>query len=661
MRMAVFLENMVTFHYNHKVRAEWTDIMTKEKISKNHKTGSGYPLGAHQTENGVMFSAYLPYRRSFELIIYDGRGQVKDHVNMLDHLTSSGLSSVIVEGLCKEDSYCYEIDGKRTGDPFMKDSAATRKFGDHESPFDNAKVYTPDFDWDGDAILHIPYDQIIAYQLHVRGFTAHSSSKVKARGKFAGIVEKIPYLKKLGINQVVLMPCYEFDEIIRPGDNVTMENIDYRKDPKSDHPGINFWGFTNGQYFMPKGAYSNGDPVREFKEMVKSLHKAGIEVIMRFFFPSCANRSFIPSILRFWAYEYHVDGFFLMGSDIPMNMIAADVYLRDRKIYNTFFDKDSITRQKYGYNKNMAFVNSDFMNVCRKYLKSDENQLSDFLYRQRLNPSDVHTVNYMTDFYGFTLNDLVSYDYKHNEDNNEDNNDGENFNYSWNCGVEGISRKKSITDLRTKQIKNALVFLLLAQGTPMLLAGDELLNSQHGNNNPYCQDNETGWVVWKSNNRTREISDFVRSLITLRKSHPILHPEREFRIMDYAACGFPDLSYHGDQAWNANFYNHLRHVGVMICGKYARLTRVREDDFFYFAYNMHWEDHTFALPKLPKGLKWSVCFVTCGKNAAALIHDSLGASGDCVTVPDRTVAVLISTEDKSSGKEIQEETRSKKK
>ena len=638
--------------------------MTDEKkINKNHKTGSGYPLGAYQTENGVMFSVYLPYRRSFELIIYDARGQVKDHVNMLDHVTSSGVMSCVVEGpWSDDDSYCYEIDGKRKCDPFMRSSTAVRKYGDHLAPADNGKLYKSEFNWNDDEILHIPYDQVIAYQLHVRGFTAHSSSGVKARGKFKGVEEKIPYLKKLGINQVVLMPCYEFDEIIRPGNgNVTMDTIDYRTDPKRAKPGINFWGFTNGQYFMPKGSYSNGDPVNEFKEMVKNLHKAGIEVMMRFYFPACANRYFIPSILRFWAYEYHVDGFFLMGSDIPMDMIAADVYLRDRKIYNNFFDKDRITKQKYGYNPNMAIVNSDFMNVCRKYLKSDENQLSDFLYRQRLNPSDVHTVNYMTDFYGFTLNDLVSYDYKHNEDNNEDNNDGENFNYSWNCGVEGTSRKKSIIDLRIKQIKNALVFLLLAQGTPMLCAGDEFLNTQHGNNNPYCQDNEIGWVVWKSNNKTEEISEFVRMLINLRKSHPILHPEREFRIMDYAACGFPDLSYHGDQAWNPSFYNHLRHVGVMICGKYARLTRVREDDFFYFAYNMHWEDHTFALPKLPKGLKWSVCFVTCGSHAAALIHDTLKTAGDSVTVPDRTIAVLISTEDKSSVKEIKEETRSYKK
>ncbi len=396
---------------------------------------------------------------------------------------------------------------------------------------------------------------------------------------------------------------------------------------------------------MPKASYSNGDPVNEFKEMVKALHAAQIEVIMRFYFPATFNKAFIPDVLRFWAREYHVDGFFLMGEDIPMDMIAADIYIRDRKIYNNFFDKDSIIRKKYGFNHNMAIVNSDFMNVCRKYLKSDENQLSDFLYRQRMNPSDVHTVNYITDYYGFTLNDLVSYDYKHNEENAEDNNDGENFNYSWNCGAEGISRKKAINVLRMKQVKNALVFLLMAQGTPMICAGDEFLNTQGGNNNPYCQDNETGWVVWRTNKHCSDILDFTKMLINLRRSHPILHPDREFRLMDYAACGFPDLSYHADLAWNPKFDNHLRHIGVMICGKYARVTKTCEDDFFYFAYNMHWEDHTFALPKLPKGFKWDIGFATCNEISSAVIHESLVENKESVMVPDRTIAVLVSVKD----------------
>ena len=609
-------------------------------------TGSGFLMGAVKTDGKVQFTTAIPFKHTLELVIYDADNKVIDHVGMQQHAVSPQVYSCIINGLPEDFSYCYEADGKRVADPFMKNSTAVRKFGDADSPIDNAKVYSDDFDWEEDTLPHIPFNLVAAYQLHVRGFTAHSSSKVKNRGKFSGIIEKIPHLLDLGINQIVLMPCYEFDEIVRPNKPQTMENIDYKADLTAPaKKKINFWGFTNGCYYMPKAAYSNGDPVNEFKELVKACHASGIEVIMRFYFPDCVNKSFIPDILKFWARTYHVDGFFLMGSDIPMDMIAADIYLRDRRIYNNFFDKDRITSRKYGYNRNMAFVNSDFMNGCRRFLKSDENQISEFLYRQRLNPSDVHTVNYITDYFGFTLKDLVTFDYKHNEANMEDNNDGENFNYSWNCGVEGISRKASVIRLRMKQMKNALVFLLLAQGVPMLTAGDEFCNTQGGNNNPYCQDNEIGWVIWKDNKHTKEIFDFTKMLITLRRTHPILHPENEFRLMDYAACGFPDLSYHGDMAWNARYENHLRHVGVMICGKYARLSRTVEDDYFYFAYNMHWEDHTFALPKLPKGLKWSIAFATCDESAQTIIKKTLADGGERVTVPDRTVAVLTSTID----------------
>ncbi len=614
---------------------------------KNHKTGSGYPMGAHRYGDGVQFTANIPFKQTLKLVIYNESFDVIDHVNMPDHKVATGVYSVIAEDdFPKGWSYAYEADGVRVCDPFMMDSTAVRKFGDDKGAYDIAKLYESDFDWGQDTLPGHSYNDIVSYQLHVRGFTAHSSSKVKNRGRFLGITEKIPYLKELGINQIVLMPCYEFDEIIRPKKNGAFDVLDYKSDPKAEKPKkINFWGFTEGCYFMPKASYSNGNPVNEFKETVKALHANGIEVIMRFYFPATFNKAFIPDILHFWAREYHIDGFFLMGEDIPMDMISADVYIRDRKIYNNFFDKDSMIRKKYGFNSNMAIVNSDFMNVCRKYLKSDENQISDFLYRQRMNPSDVHTVNYITDYYGFTLNDLVTYDYKHNEENLEDNNDGENFNYSWNCGAEGVSRKKAINTLRMKQIRNALVFLMMAQGTPMLCAGDEFLNTQGGNNNPYCQDNDTGWVVWRTSRHCTDIFDFTKMLIQMRKAHPILHPDREFRLMDYAACGFPDLSYHADLAWNPKFDNHLRHIGVMICGKYARLTKTCEDDFFYFAYNMHWEDHTFALPKLPKGFKWEICFATCNEASSAVIHESLVKSKESVTVPDRTIAVLVSEKD----------------
>lgn len=627
----------------------------------NHSLGKGYPIGVKSHLEGFQFSVICDCKRSLFLDIFNSEGALIDHVNMLLYKVSEDIASVLVKGIEDSDfSYTYEIDGVVTDDSARKNSTAKRAFGDKESRIDAGKLYVNGYDWEGDTPLNLPFNEVYAYQLSVRGFTAHSSSKVKAKGTFQGITEKISYFTDLGINQLVFLPVYDFDEIERP--RTGLRGLpDYTLKPGDDDSlKVNLWGFKKGAYCMPKASFSyTHDPVNEFKTMVKLLHRAGIEVILRMYFPEDVNRSSIPEILKFWVYEYHVDGFFLMGDGIPMEIIGSDVFLRSTKIYNVFFDKDLIVGKEYGYNRKMAFVNSDFMNVARRYLKSDENMLSDFLYRSRLNPSDVHVVNYITDYSGFTLNDLVSYDYKHNEANNENNNDGENFNFSWNCGAEGPSRKKNIINLRMKQIKNALSFLYLSQGIPMLTAGDEFLNTQDGNNNPYCQDNEIGWVVWKGGKQSEEVRDFVKMLIKLRKSHPILHPESEFRLMDYAACGFPDLSYHSENAWGPRFDNHLRNIGVMICGKYLKVDRINEDDFFYICYNMHWEDHRFGLPKLPKGLKWEVEYVTCDEKSGKIIYLSLLDEKEFVTVCDRTVAVLRSV--KYDDKEISTEKRIMKK
>ena len=620
---------------------------TTECINRDnfiHSLGKGYPIGVKPLTSGFQFTVICDCKRSLFLEVYNKDAVLIDRVNMLLFKVSNDIASVIISNLSGNDfSYSFEIDGKTVDDQERLNSTAKRSFGDKSSSIDRSKIYVNGFNWEGDKLLDLNFKDIYAYQLNVRAFTVHSSSKVKNKGTFMGIVEKIPYFNELGINQLVMMPVYDFDEIERPKNNIP-SMINYKIKPGDENSlKVNLWGFKKGAYYMPKASFcATGDPVNEFKEMVKALHKAGIEVILRMYFPDDVNRSQISDLLRFWVYEYHVDGFFLMGNDLPIDLISSDIFLRNIKIYNVFFDKNAVTGKSYGYNHNMAFVNSDFMNVCRKFLKSDENMLSDFAYRQRLNPSDVHVVNYITDYEGFTLNDLVSYDYKHNEANEEDNKDGENFNYSWNCGVEGPCRKKSVLNLRMKQIKNALSFLYLAQGVPMLNSGDEFLNSQDGNNNPYCQDNETGWVVWKNNKQSNEIFEFVKMLIKLRKSHPILHPENELRIMDYAACGFPDLSYHSENAWSPRFDNHLRNIGIMLCGKYARIDRITEDDFFMICYNMHWENHKFGLPKLPKGLKWTIEYYTCDENAGKIIHTSLPDESESVIVPDRTVAVLRS-------------------
>lgn len=628
--------------------------MVKNKEDKNHIIGQISPLGAVKVLGGVQFACILEENATCKLLIYDKAHNLLDSVLMNDFRVSGDIASVVVtKDLGTDFSYCYEVDGQCRTDAFMKKSTGRRKYGDFEAHQDEAMLYVDDFDWEEDRPLKLRFSDIVAYQLHVRGFTKHASSKTLNRGTFGGVTEKISHLKSLGINQVVLMPCYEFDEREMMTGADSLQQNDYMKNP--DEKTINYWGFKEGFYYCPKASYAQNDAVFEFKSMIKALHKAGIEVVMRMYFPATFNATFVLDILHFYVCDYHIDGFFLMGPSVPMQMIASDPGLFDTKLYNAFFDKDSIKAKSYKTNENLAFANSDFGTVCRKFLKSDDNMLYEFVSRQRLNPSDVHVVNYITDYCGFTLNDLVSYDYKHNEDNNENNRDGENYNYSWNCGVEGDTRRKSILALRQKQIKNAFVFLLMSHGVPMILSGDEFLNSQGGNNNPYCQDNEIGWVVWKNNKQSAEIFEFVKLLISIRNEHPVLHPTKEFRIMDYAACGFPDLSYHSESPWVPKFDNYLRHIGLMLCGNYAKKSDGYADDFFYIAYNMHWENHEFALPILPKGLEWKIIVSSDANDDKVTIKASEADGVNKVVVDGRCVCIIKSAEIKNDNISVRKE------
>ena len=219
-----------------------------------------------------------------------------------------------------------------------------------------------------------------------------------------------------------------------------------------------------------------------------------------------------------------------------------------------------------------------------------------------LNAADHGTINYICNYDGFRLSDLVSYEHKHNEANGEENCDGQDENCSWNCGVEGPSRKKSICQLRNRQIRNILTMLFLAQGTPMLFGGDEFCNSQDGNNNPYCQDNPTGWIDWSAKNHNEEIFNYVLFLSKLRANSPLFHQSHPFRLMDHLACGYPDFSYHGVEAWRPDLSDYSHSIGMLYCGFYT--PEEADHSFYYIAYNMHWKPVTFALPRLPDQMKW---------------------------------------------------------
>lgn len=522
--------------------------------------GMPLPLGVTILQDRVNFSVAACEDRKCELLLYRAGERKPCEVFSMEEMTG-GVRYLALTGLdASQYEYNYKIDDEVVVDPYARSLAGRvswREERDIQKHEVRARVCQEDYDWEGDGPLKIPYHQVVAYALHVRGFTKDAGSKVKHKGTFQGVIEKIPYLKELGINQIQCMPVYEFQETGRY---------------------TNYWGYGNAYFFAPKSAYdAYGDGARGLKDMVKACHKAGIEVVLEMPFASETPKQMIEECLRYYVLEYHVDGFVLNPYNAPMDGIYTDPFLSHTKI---------LKHQE------------DFQRVMRRFLKGDEGMIPDVIYWLRHNSKAEGIYNYVTGHTGFTLKDLVSYDGKHNETNGENNHDGPEYNYSWNCGAEGTSRKKAVLELRKTQMRNAYFLVLLAQGTPCILAGDEFANSQKGNNNAYCQDNPTGWVNWRNLAKEQELFQFVKELIRLRKSYPVLYPETEAKGMDRTGCGVPDVSYHGEAAWQAPTEVSSRQIGV-----YYSAAAVGGEDCFV-AYNMHWLEHTFALPSLSKNKKW---------------------------------------------------------
>lgn len=575
--------------------------------------GRPYPVGMTVTgEKEINLAAVLPGKEECGVILYprQGGGQIR-----LPFQKENKVGNIFCMKISGIDYNAYEYNfyaGKDViTDPYARRIAGNDRWGHKADPVLRGSDICAGFDWGGDAPLMTPLCDSILYLLHVRGFTRHASSGVEKKGTFAGIVEKIPYLKDLGVTAVELMPAYEFLELEqeKTRSHSMAEAVSHFMDKPAEEdkrPRINYWGFKKGYYFAPKASYSSGeDPVTEFKSMVKRLHESGLEVIMQFYFPKEIKPGFILEVLKYWVYEYHIDGVHLMGERIPTQLLATEPMLSNTKLfYYDFPCYDIYGSEEAPAYQNLACYRDDFQYEMRRFLKGDEDMLGKALYQLKKNPKQTGAVNFIANYEGFSLADMVSYERRHNEDNGEDNRDGNPYNASWNCGAEGKTRKMGVLSLRKKQMRNAMLLLLTAQGTPMIVAGDEFGHSRNGNNNAWCQDNAVNWLNWKQAEGNREFLDFVKAAIALRRAHPILHKPDEFTMMDFIACGYPDLSYHDQDAWRITTERISREAGVMYCGKYAKIDRVRDDDFFYIAYNMHWEEKELALPALPSGMHW---------------------------------------------------------
>lgn len=576
---------------------------------EQYRIGEGdtgcYPMGMTRTKEGIHCSVAFKGRECRLLFFKEDKEEPalsflfpeKEKKGMVFSLTILGDE---FNGI----SYCYEVDGKRFADPYGKAFKGKETWGDFDgtSAVLKSPVEPHAFDWGEDQAPLIPYEDLILYRIHVRGFSMHSSSRTKWNGTYKAIEEKIPYLKELGITAVELMPVFEFQEVIIPEQ---VEGNPYGVDKPTGK--LNYWGYAPGFYFSPKASYASGkkkEPDLELKSLVKALHKEGLEVISELYFTGKEPPSFVLDVVRFWVSEFHLDGIHLVGV-VPLDLIGRDPYLKGVKLIANSWGDIPEKGVKF-----LAEYNDQFMINMRSLLKGDEDQLKNLVFHTRNNPIDRGEIHYMANTNGFTMMDLVSYDTKHNEANGELNQDGNPYNNSWNCGAEGPTRRKKVLELRKKQLRNAFLLLFLSQGTPLILAGDEFSNTQSGNNNAYCQDNEISWLNWNLLKTNQDLFEFVKAVIAFRKAHPVFHKKEEARNMDFLACGFPDVSYHGVNPWYPQYENFRRQLGILYWGDYSKKPDGTPDNHFFVLYNLHWEPHVFDLPNLPPKQQWHVAFHT---------------------------------------------------
>lgn len=582
-------------------------------------------------------------------------------------------------------------------DPYSRAVTGQRKWGEKPEggkDFEyRARVVKSNFDWGNIKQLEQPFDDLVIYETHVRGYTKDKSSGVSAPGTFAGLKDKIPYLKDLGINAVELMPIFEFDEMesARVVDGVQL---------------YNYWGYNTVSFFAPNTSYAfneehnhEGD---ELKSLIKALKENGIEVILDvvfnhtaegnemgpcfsfkgidnnvyymltpdahyYNFSGCGNvmncnhpvvRNFIIDCLRHWAIEYRVDGFrfdlaSILGRDqngAPManppilESLAFDPVLGKMKLIAEAWDAGGLYQVgSFPSWNRWAEWNGRYRDDMRSFLKGDDGMAGNAITRIT-GSRDLYSpesrghkasVNFLTCHDGFTLYDLYSYNEKHNEKNGWNNTDGDNNGHSWNCGAEGETDDPNVNGLRRRLIKNAFAALLCSRGPAMFFAGDEFCNTQFGNNNAYCQDNIISWLDWGRLEEFKEIHDFVRHMIQFRKEHPILR-----KMTKPSSCQFPEISVHNGTPFNASTDYKTKLIGIMYAGRNEEDT---EDDIVFYCMNAYWEPLVMQLPVLPNGKHWHV-----DTNTNAEYFDGedftektelLGVN--TIRVPARTTIILV--------------------
>ncbi len=574
--------------------------------------------GAFQLKEGVYFAVSLSAYKECGVNIYRLEDGTREFSFSFDRTMCYGdVYSVLIKGLSlKNRGYRFYCGNKETVDHYARGIYGNGTFGEAvetDKLYGTIPANTAPAHFSEDRPLAIPFEDTVLYLAHVRGITMADTSAGKYKGTFKGLISKIPHLKKLGVTSLLLMPVYEFIEredkpkaVIKAPDINTYRD----EDGKSN---LNYWGFCKAFPYAVKASYAySNDPGYELKALICKLHQNGVECLLTVYSDLFDSAEALCDVLKYYVENFHADGFRLVGSNRFSDWICKDPFLKETKLLFEDPDLNSLREDGFRPYRNVAVISSEYRRQSRRFLKSDEETVSYMSYAVRENSKYYSPIRNVTDFEGFSLYDLYSYSRKHNDANNEDNKDGSNYNYSWNCGTEGDTAKRTVQNLRVKQCKNAFLLMMLSQGTPMIVAGDEWLNTNFGNNNPYCQDNETGWTLYGKKKYNREFRNFAENLIAFRKRHVILHQKQELMLFDYMSCKVPDVSFHSVEAWRIDQDPTAREFAVLYAGEYAKQYIGEAEDSVYVIYNMNWEPARFVFPVQGENVKWSLVYSSDG-------------------------------------------------
>lgn len=610
-------------------------------------------MGVTKDKDSVIFTFEGEKEDRCEIVLVDRTTMRETKVLADREFCMGSLRSVSIKHIDTENTlYYYAINGVPVLDPYAPGIAGREQWNDKNRRKQQYKVFGrmnfDEYSWHGDRNPEVARKDMVMYKLHVRGFTMENASKEQAAGTFLGLSQKLSYLKKLGITTVELMPVYEFEEMDIPVKQEMPEYLKGKMRPedllhvnKEMECGrkVNFWGYCAGNYFAVKTGYAfdQKNPEKELKDLVCKMHRMGMECVMEMYFPEHSNHNLVLEALHYWIREFHVDGFHLIGQDLPITAIVQDVRLSRTKIFYEAFDEVLLKEtKKY---KHLYVYKDEYQFPARKILNHVNGNMGEFLDQQRKQGVEAGFVNYLANNNGFTLADVFMYNDRHNEANGENNEDGCEWNFSNNYGVEGPTRKKYISDLRKRQWRNGIIMLMLAQGVPMIWAGDEMGNSQNGNNNAYCQDNPIGWTNWKTRGSHAELIDFVRHMIGFRHDHAIIAKETPFLFSDYKAKGTPDLSYHGESAWLSGIHPGRMSVGILYCGQYAPKDAENED--VYVGFNFFSGISTLALPKLSGKRKWYMAVNSADRKQPYYKDVVLYKDQHQLTLSPQSICILI--------------------